>query len=91
MASDFDLTGDDLKAFEAQDLVTKTNNADDLAHLVVEDEHHPVARTAAAEKLLKMWEEGRQGGITLDHLAYIGDRADEPYKSKANRIIRDNL
>jgi hypothetical protein len=91
MASDFDLTDDDLKTFEAEDLVKKTNNADDLVHLVVEDEHHPVARTAAAEKLLKMWEDGRQGGITLDHLAYVGDHAGEPYKSRANQIIRDNL
>ena len=91
MASDFDLTDDDLKTFEAEKLVKETNNADDLADLVVEDEHHPVARTAAAEKLLKMWEEGRQGDVTLDHLAYVGDHADEPHKSKANQIIRDNI
>lgn len=91
MTSDLDLTDDDLKVFEAEELVKSTSNADDLVHLVVEDEHHPVARMAAADKLLKMWEEGRQGGITLDHLAYVGDHADEPHKSKANQIIRNNL
>ena len=92
MTSDLGLTDDDFKDFEAEELVKGINNADDLAQLVVEDEHHPVARAAAAEKLLKMWEDGgRQGGITLDHLAYVGDHADEPHKSKANQIIRNNL
>lgn len=91
MTSDLDLTEDDLKVFEAEELVKVTNNADDLVHIVAEKEHHHIARSAAAEKLLKMWEDGRKGGITLDHLIHVGDYAQEPYKSKANQLIRDNL
>lgn len=91
MLNNTDLTDDDPKAVLAMDLVENTDHADDLAHLVVGDEHYPVARTAAAEKLIKMWEDGRQGGVTLDHLVYVGDHADEPHKSRANQIIRDNL
>jgi hypothetical protein len=89
--TNLDQSDDDLKDFEAEQLVKQTNNPDDLVHLVVEDEHHWLARQGAAEKLIKMWEESRQGGITLDHLTYVGDHADEPHKSKANQIIRDNI
>ncbi len=67
------------------------DHADDLLHLFAEESFSAAARAAAAEKLIKMWEEGRQGKITLHHLAYVGDHADEPQKSKANQIIRDNL
>lgn len=63
---------------------------DDLVHLVVDDKGS-CDSDRAAEKLIKLWEDGRQGGITLDHLAYVGDHADEPHKSRANQIIRDNI
>lgn len=91
MNSDLDLTEEELELFEAGDLVKKTSNADDLVQLVVEDRCHWATRLDAAEKLIRLWEDGRQGGITLDHLSYVGDHADEPYKSRANRIIRDNI
>lgn len=77
-------------AAEGTDLVASTNNADDLVHFVAEEHHHPHVRNAAAEKLLKMWQDGRKGGITLDHIAYVNDHAEEPYKSQANQI-RNNI
>lgn len=92
MKSNLDLSDDEAQAFEGEELVKQTNSPHDLAYLVVEKQHyHSVTRQRAAEKLLKMWEDGRQNGITLDHLAYVGDHADEPYKSKANEIIRTHI
>lgn len=82
----FNLADDEMAALE---LVKKTNEADILVHLVVEEDLPSVARQAAAEKLLKMWREGRRGGVTLDHLVYVADHADEPHKSDAEQIIRD--
>ena len=82
---------EDSDVIDAQMLVESENTADGLAHMVVEDYFHPCAKSAAANKLIKLWKNGRQGGVTLDHLAHVGDYADEPYKSKANQIIRDNL
>jgi len=82
---------EDSDVIDAQMLVESENTADRLAHMVVEDDFHPCAKSAAAKKLIKLWKNDRQGGVTLDHLAYVGDYADEPYKSKANQIIRDNL
>lgn len=64
--------------------------ADDLVRVVVDDKGS-CDSDRAAEKLIELWENGRQNGITLDHLAYVGDHADEPHKSQANQIIRDNL
>lgn len=91
MVSELDMNDEDLKVFEAEQLVKGMSHADDLVHLVVEDEHHWVARERAAEKLIKLWDDGRMGGVTLDHLAYVSDHADEPHKSRANEIIRANL
>ena len=85
------MTDEDLKVFEAEQLVKGMSHANDLVQLVVEDEHHWVAREKAAEKLIKLWYDGRRGGITLDHLAYVGDHAAEPHKSRANEIIRANI
>ena len=82
---------EDSNAMGAQMLVESENTADRLAHMVVEDDFHPYAKSAAAKKLIKLWKDGRQGGVTLDHLTYVGDHADEPYKSEANQIIGDNL
>lgn len=90
MPNDFDLD-DDLEALEAEGLIQSTDNADDLTYFVVEEELPQVARTKAAEKLLKLRKDGRKGGVTLDHLTYVGDHAEEPYKSEANQIIRDRL
>ncbi len=63
--------------------------ADDLVHVVVDGGSCDSDR--AAEKLLTMWEDGRRSGVTRDHLAYVGDHANEPHKSRANKIIRDNI
>lgn len=88
MPDDLDLI-EELKNQEAKELVRSTCHVDDLTYLVVS---HPIARNKAAEKLLEIWEKGPQRyGVTLDHLSYVGDHADEPYKSQANKIIRDNL
>ena len=91
MANDFDLNEDELEAVEAMDLVENADHADDLTYFVIEDRFPQTARTAAAAKLLKNWKDGRKGGVTLDHLTYVGDHAEEPYKSEANQIIRDRL
>lgn len=91
MVSELDLTDEDLEVFEAEQLVEGMGRADDLVYLVVEEEHHWVARNKAAKKLIKMWEDGRHGGVTLGHLAYVGDHAEEPHKSRANKIIRNNI
>lgn len=90
MVSEFDLTKEDLEAFEAENLVKRTNNADDLVHLVVEDVHHHVARAAAAKKLIDMYLDGNMS-VNLGHLAHVGDHADEPYKTQTNDIIRNHL
>jgi|GEM_PF-5187195 len=63
---------------------------DDLVHVVVDGEDDN-ARDQAAAKLIELWENDRQNKITLDHLAYVGDHADEPQKSRANEIIRNNI
>ncbi len=90
--TDWSHEDDDLNPWEAYELVKETNDADTLVHLVVEEEHYPSEiRQVAAEKLIKMCENGRKGGVTLNHLACVGDHADEPYKSRANKIISDNL
>lgn len=75
----------------AMDLVAGTDDADDLVYLVVGDMFPQAGRDAAAKKLIEMWKNNRQGGVTLDHLTYVGDYAEEPYKSEANQIIRDRL
>lgn len=81
------MTPDDLKVFEAQELVRRTNDPDDLASIVTEDQHHWVARNDAAEKLIEMFLAGDMR-CDLNHLAIVGDHADEPHKSEANSIIR---
>lgn len=81
----------DFAALNAEGLVKSTNNADELVYMLTEEEFNSAGKEAAAKKLLKMWKEGRANGITLDHLAYVGDYADEPSKSEANQIIRNNL
>jgi hypothetical protein len=91
MVSKLDLTDEDLQVFEAEQLVKGMSHADDLVQLVVDEDYPSCARVWAAEKLVNMWKDGRQGGVTLDHLAYVGDHADEPHKSHANEIIRNNL
>jgi len=74
---------------DAVNLVQKTTHADDLVHLLVEDHFPSEAKDLVAARLMNMWKD-RSGGITLDHLVYIGDHADEPYKSEANEIIRNH-
>lgn len=64
--------------------------ADDLVHVVVDGESGN-DRDRAAAKLIEMWENDRQNGVTLDHLVFVGDHADEPHKSQVNQIIRDNI
>ncbi len=86
-----------------QNLVKETDDADDLAYILICGCYQET-RNAAAAKLIKMWKEGRRGrvimfyqgcrlqnGVTLEHLTYVGDHAKEPHKSEANQIIRDNL
>lgn len=63
---------------------------DDLVHVVV-DGVGSCASDRAAEKLIELWKDCRQNGITLDHIAYVGDHADEPHRSRANEIIRANI
>lgn len=91
MTNNFDLDDDELEAVKAMNLVKNADHADDLTYFVLEDTFPQTARTAAAAKLLKNWKDGRKGGVTLDHLIYVGDHAKEPYKSEANQIIRDRL
>lgn len=92
---DFDFTDEDLEIYAAAEdlqLIEQGNLcADDLTQFVIDEEYHSTVRVTAAKKLLEMWNNGRVGGITLDHLAYVGDHANEPYKSQANQIIKDNI
>jgi len=92
----FEQTEEDLAMFEDTHLVEGMEHADDLVHVVVGESYNWAARERAAEKLLEMWDgqwtrEYRNSGITLDHLAYVGDHAEEPHKSRANQIIRENI
>ena len=89
--SEFELTDESFKVVIALHLVAVIKNADDLVQVVTSEEHDSAAREWAAAKLLIMWEDDRKGGVTLAHLAYVGDHADEPHKSQANQIIRDNI
>ncbi len=63
---------------------------DDLVQVVVDSEDSCDSDSAAI-KLIELWETGRRNGITLDHLAYVGEHAAEPHKSRANEIIRDSI
>jgi hypothetical protein len=63
---------------------------DDLVQVVVDSESG-CGSDRAAEKLIELWENGRQNNVDLHHLAYVGDHAAEPHKSRANQIIRDNM
>lgn len=74
----------------AQYLVSSMNNPDDLADLVTQEEAHWAGRNDAAAKLIKMFKDG-DTRCTLDHIAHVGDKADEPYKSEANELIRQRL
>jgi len=91
MVSELDITDEDLEVFDAQQLVKGIADADTLADIVTNDEHHWAARNDAAAKLIELWEKGCQNSVTLDHLAHISDHAEEPYKSQANQIIRTSL
>lgn len=75
----------------ARQLVKGINNPDVLASIVVKKEkHHEIARNEAAKKLLDMFLAGDMR-CSSTHLAFVGDHADEPYKSQANDIIRLGL
>lgn len=72
------------------DFFLEADRVVDLVHVVVESksEHD---RDRAAAKLIELWHAGRKGGVTLHHLAYVGDYAGEPYSAQADDIIRNNL
>lgn len=74
----------------AQHLVSSINDPDALIDLVTQEEARWAGRNDAAAKLIKMFKDG-DTRCTLDHLAYVGDHADEPYKSEANELIRSRL
>ena len=87
----FDVSDGDVLSYAAEQLVTHTHCPDELVHVLIESDFPRAARDSAAEKLIDMWENARdRSGITLDHLAYVGDHADEPYRTQANLIIRQN-
>lgn len=68
----------------------ETDRVVDLVHVVVESKSE-YDRDRAAAKLIELWHDGRKGGITLHHLAYVGDYAGEPFSAEADDIIRNNL
>ena len=77
-------------AFEDIDgLIGKTNDPDALAQLVAEHEDDQI-RDMAGSKLLAMWKNNRQGGVTRHHLEYVRDYGYEPYRSEASEILSDN-
>ncbi len=73
---------------DAEQLVSSINDPDALADLVHREDF--AGSNIAAEKLIKMFKDG-DTSCTLDHLAHVGDNADEPYKSEANELIRQHL
>ena len=84
-----DMTGRKFSETEVEFFLNE-GRVDDLVQVVV-DSDGSCDSDRAAEKLIELWEDGRQNGITLDHLAYVGDHATEPHKSRANEIIRANI
>ncbi len=89
MTSRPSMTADELAVFEAQHLVRGIDDPDILASIVIEDGHHWAAKNDAAVKLIKMFFNGNMR-CGLTHLAYVGDHADEPHKTEANKIIRNH-
>ena len=78
------MTGADVEFF------LETDRVIDLVHVVVESKSE-YDRDRAAAKLIELWHAGREGGVTLHHLAYVGDYAGEPFSTEADDIIRNNL
>jgi len=70
-------------------VIDLAETADDVLYFFQHEDFLPW-KSDAAKKLIAMWKDGRWGGITLEHLASIAADADEPEKSEANQIIKDN-
>ena len=91
MVSELDRTSEDLTVFDAQQLVKDITDAEDLADIVINDDHHWAARNDAAEKLITMWKDDRRGGVDALHLSIVAEHAEEPYRSKAQVLYSDYL
>jgi hypothetical protein len=83
---DYELLGEAARLFDLSRM-----NADDLVHVIIEANVYETSfRALAAKQLFELWENS-SGGITLDHIVYVCGRAPEPYRTKANDIIRSKL
>jgi len=86
----WNMTKEERIANEERRLVDATTDAEDLVKFVVErDKFSLNTRRIAGRKLLEMYKEGLRGGVSLFHVQYVADYADEPFKSKASKIIRE--
>jgi len=85
---DDELTDEEARLI-VKDLITTTDHIDDLVHLVTQD-YPPGISNAAAAKLIEKFEESSFPRRMLDHILVVVEYADEPYKSKASEIIRNN-
>lgn len=84
------MAGREFSETEVEFFLNEEGRVDDLVHVVV-DCKGSCDSDRAAEKLIELWENGRQNGVTLDHLVFVCDHADEPHRSRANQIIRTNI
>ncbi len=77
---EFDEIYDDL-------LLRETNNPDKLVQFMMEESICQSVRREMAAKLLRLWSMGGYGVTCEDHLVYVGDHGEEPYRVEANAII----
>lgn len=80
---------DDQISDDATRLIASTEDADVLAHYMMDMEFPIQVRILAAAKLIFMWNDG--GRSSAYHIEYVCEHGEEPYKSQASAILKDSF